>query len=83
MYHIFVCYRREDCPYAALLVHAKLAAQFGQQAVFIDTETIRPADNWEAGVETVLVQCRNQLGPRHSGWSESSASGSRRDAFRY
>lgn len=57
MYRIFVCYRREDCPYAALLVHAKLAAQLGHQAVFIDTETIRPGDNWEARLETALAQC--------------------------
>lgn len=46
MYRVFVSYRREDCPYAALLVHAKLAMHLGQRAVFIDTETIRPGDLW-------------------------------------
>lgn len=56
MYRVFVSYRREDCPYAALLVHAKLAAHLGQRAVFIDTETIRPGDHWETRLQTALGQ---------------------------
>lgn len=50
----FVSYRRADSSAAARWLANSIARTFGAQTVFVDTETIRMADDWAARIEEAL-----------------------------
>ena len=53
---IFISYRREDVPYAALLLARDLQEAFGD-VVFLDVG-IREGDDWEEQIVRALAQAR-------------------------
>src|SRR6266498_1434132 len=50
----FVSYRRDDSRDWANLVADTLQRQFGRNAVFIDTDSIRVGQRWNKTIETAL-----------------------------
>jgi len=50
----FISYRRTDSAAAARWIARSIGATFGQQSVFIDTDTIRAADKWEGRIDAAL-----------------------------
>lgn len=51
----FISYRRTDSSAAARWLASSIARTFGTQAVFIDTESIRVADNWVEQINQALA----------------------------
>jgi len=47
---VFVCYRRDDSRWQASLLADELAARFGQTAVFMDVDNVRPGD-WRRQID--------------------------------
>lgn len=63
---VFVCYRRDDSRWQANLLADELAARFGQTAVFMDVDNVRPGD-WRRQVDASLADCAAVIvviGPR-------------------
>lgn len=56
MSKIFVSYRREDSGPIARRLADSLAHSFGPNAVFIDTDTIRSAQNWKNEIDKALQE---------------------------
>ncbi|ANZ35488.1 hypothetical protein BBK82_04735 [Lentzea guizhouensis] len=75
MPQIFVSYRSDDEPTAAVLVHRELGAHFGAEAVFLDGAAIPPGTDYTRalleGVRTAKVLLV-VIGPR---WLEARAPG--------
>lgn len=53
---VFVSYRRDDSREWAALIVDSLQRQFGRDAVFLDTESIRVGDEWPSKIEVALQQ---------------------------
>jgi TIR domain len=53
---IFVSYRREDSGTISRRLAERLARTFGPNAVFIDTDTIRLAQNWKQEIDNALQE---------------------------
>jgi hypothetical protein len=63
---VFVCYRRDDSRWQASLLADELAARFGQTAVFMDVDNVRPGD-WRRQIDDSLADCNAVvvvIGPR-------------------
>ena len=67
---IFVSYRRDDTGGYALALHARLAARFGRDAVFLDLESISPADDFVSKIEYTIANCSILLVLIGKNWME-------------
>src|SRR5215510_9683462 len=56
MSRIFISYRREDSGPISRRLADSLTHTFGPNSVFIDTDTIRSAQNWKKEIEQALYQ---------------------------
>ena len=57
MQAIFISYRRDDCPYAAHLVYARLVADFGVQRVFMDIDDIPLGEDFRTHIAKTVEGC--------------------------
>lgn len=64
----FVCYRREDSPYAASTIFEKLEANLGEGKVFKDIDSIPYGANFPSFIQECLMDCRYCLVVIGRGW---------------
>src|SRR5579871_3266789 len=57
MQAIFLSYRRDDCPYAAHLVHTRLAKDFGASRVFMDIDDIPLGEDFRTHIAQTIEGC--------------------------
>lgn len=58
MARVFISYRRQDSPYAAMLIHKALVARFGLDQVFLDIENILSGQDWRQRIDRELSDCK-------------------------
>ncbi len=54
---VFLCYRREDSPYAVSMLHRALVDRFGRERVFIDVDSIGAGADWDERLDSELTAC--------------------------
>ena len=57
MAKIFVSYRRQDSPYVALTLKARLEERFGKQSVFLDIDNIPMGVDFRKHIDLAVKQC--------------------------
>jgi hypothetical protein len=55
---VFISYRRDDTGGEAARLADELGEEFGRSHVFIDIDSIRPAENFEARIQVALQACQ-------------------------
>lgn len=70
MADIFLCYRSSDDAYAAALLDEKLAHIFGAAAVFRDSRSITPGENYSEAIFQALGNCKAMLVVVGSTWMD-------------
>jgi HEAT repeat protein len=55
--NIFICYRRVDSEFAAQAIHERLVSHFGQDAVFLDVDSIPPGQDFHGILNEMVAQC--------------------------
>lgn len=68
----FISYRREDSSAASRWLAQSIARTFGADSVFIDTESIRIADDWEQRIEDALAAATVVITVIGPGWFVAS-----------
>ena len=68
---IFINYRRDDTVGWALLLHDRLAAEFGEDNVFLDVRTLKPGMRWLEEIKTHGAGCGVFLALIGSRWKSS------------
>jgi NTE family protein len=66
---IFINHRRGDVDFAVDALHTSISANFGDDRVFRDIDSIGPGDDWEAAVLTALARTRVMLVVIGPGWA--------------
>jgi hypothetical protein len=74
---IIVSYRREDSGGDAGRLYAGLSARFGNQAVFIDVDTIEPGDDVREAIQRVVASSDAVLVLIGAGWFADTSGRSR------
>lgn len=76
----FLCYRRDQNPFAAWSLRSALADRFGERSVFMDKATINPGQEWPREIQEAILGCRAMLVIIGPSWltAPDAASGSRR-----
>ncbi|MGE3880031.1 MAG: SUMF1/EgtB/PvdO family nonheme iron enzyme [Planctomycetota bacterium] len=64
---IFISYRHDDEPYAALLIYRELEIAFGSEHVFLDVR-MRHGDHFPMQIEKALDSCRVLIAVIGPGW---------------
>lgn len=67
----FISYRRADSGAAVLALRDFLQRVFGSQAIFVDVETIRTAQNWRQSIDYALQRARLLLVVIGPSWLKS------------
>jgi hypothetical protein len=75
---IFICYRRDQSANVADEIARHLMAHFGQEAVFIDYDSITAGQDFEEILEHELQKCSCLLAVIGKGWLNTSKKGKRR-----
>ena len=57
MLTVFVSYRRDDEPYAAILVNDRLKKEFGDESVFFDVESVPPGIDFRDFIPEQVDKC--------------------------
>jgi hypothetical protein len=57
MSRVFISFRAEDEPYGAVLIQAALACRIGAEHLFRSSVSIRPGDDFVAGLTAALHRC--------------------------
>ena len=68
---IFISYRREDAPDAVGRVYDKLAAAFGEAAVFKDIDALSAGEDFGEAIADVVAKCRVTLALIGPAWAEA------------
>jgi pterin-4a-carbinolamine dehydratase len=53
---VFISYRRQDSGTAARRIAAEFGAKYGEQNIFIDTDSIRVGANWARAIDKALAE---------------------------
>ena len=79
MARIFICYRRDDSKHVAGRIYDRLVAEFGQEKVFKDVDSIRPGLDFRQELDSALAEVDVVLVLIGRRWlSMTDASGDRR-----
>jgi septal ring-binding cell division protein DamX len=71
MNEIFISYRRSDSAAFTNQVYTRLAAEFGEDAVFKDVDKIAIGEDFRAAIEQALINCKVMLVIIGSEWSDA------------
>lgn len=74
---VFICYRSQDEPFAALLVDQWLTERLGAGRVFRDSRTIRPGTYFPDQISRALQHCRALVAVIGSRWFSRGPDGQR------
>jgi Tol biopolymer transport system component len=75
---IFISYRREDAAHAALLLHDRLSASFGEDKIFMDVDTIDIGANFPEVIDRAVRSCEVLLAVIGQEWLTSTDAEGRR-----
>ncbi len=78
MPEIFICYRREDSGYAAYMIRTRLVADFGEDAVFMDIDSIPLGVDFRKYLADGVARCDVVLALIGEQWTGDSGGSPRR-----
>ncbi len=78
MLRVFICYRRDDSAYAARAIFDRLAAQFGDENVFLDVKGIDAGEDWTDVLSARVGACDALLAVIGKSWLTSADRNERR-----
>lgn len=58
MAEIFICYRRDDTEAYAGRLHDYLSNHYGERAVFVDVDNLRPGEDFDAVIQRTLLRSK-------------------------